>query len=67
MQLIDDENIIMQKANKGNVIVIIDKITCLAKMNDISRDEFKIREVSFCQNSQGNKKLDFILEKEEEI
>ena len=67
VQLLDNDNIIIQKADKGNVIVIIDKMTYFAKMNDILSDESKFKKVSFCQKCHKNKELDYILEKEEEI
>ena len=67
LQLLDNDNIIIQKADKGNVIVIIDKMTYFAKMNDILSDESKFKKVSFCQKRHKNKELDYILEKEEEI
>ena len=67
LELVDNDNIIIQKADKGNVVVIIDKKTYFAKMDEILKDETKFKKVSFCQKRHKNKELDYILEKEEEI
>ena len=67
LELLEIDNIIIQKADKGNVIVILDKTSYFAKMNSILDDETKFKKVSFCQKSQKNEELDYILEKEEEI
>ena len=64
MELIEIDNIIIQKADKGNVIVIIDKTTYFSKMNSILNDDTKFEKVNF---SKRNKELDYILDKQEKI
>ena len=63
-ELLDLKNIIIQKADKGNVIVIIDKNTYITKMNSILDDDTKFRKVTF---KKKNKELDYLLDKQEEI
>ena len=67
LELMELDDVIIQKADKGNVIVIIQKTAYFTKMNSILSDETKFRKVSFCQNVYKNNELDYILEKEEEI
>ena len=67
LELLDIDDIIIQKADKGNVIVIIDKTAYFTKMNNILSDETKFKKVDFCQNRYKNKELDYVLEKEQEI
>ena len=67
LELLDLDNIIIQKADKGNVIVILDKTAYFTKMCNILSDEIKCNKVKFCQKRYKNKELDYILEKEEEI
>ena len=45
--LLNLENIIIQKANKGNVIVITDKNTYITKISSIFSDEAKFVKVKF--------------------
>ena len=67
LELLDIDSIIIQKADKGNVIVIIDKIKYFSKMDEILNDGTKFEKMTFCQNMYKNEELDYILEKEEEI
>ncbi len=67
MELLDIDSIIIQKADKGNVICIIDKTAYFTKMNGILSDETKFRKTSFCQKRHKNRELDYVLEKEKEI
>ena len=67
MELLDIDDIIIQKADKGNVVVIIDKTAYFTKMNSILNDETKFQKVTFCKKRHKNSELDYILEKEEEI
>ena len=67
LELIEMDNIIIQKADKGNVIVIVDKTSYFTKMNSILSDGTKFKKMTFCQNSYKNNELDYILEKEEEL
>ena len=63
-ELLDLKNTIIQKADKGNIIVIIDKNTYITKMNSILYDDTKFRKVTF---KKKNKELDYLLDKQEEI
>jgi hypothetical protein len=67
LELLDIDDIIIQKADKGNVVVIIDKTAYFTKMNSILNDETKFQKVTFCKKRHKNSELDYILEKEEEI
>ena len=64
LELIDLQNIVIQKADKGNVVVIINKSTYISKMNSILNDGTKFRQVTF---KKKNKELDYLLDKQEEI
>ena len=64
LELLDLKNIIIQKAVKGNAIVIIDKNSYITKMNSILDDDTKFRKVTF---KKKNKELDYLLVKQEEI
>ena len=64
LELLEIENLIIQKADKGNVIVIIDKNTYVSKMNNILSDESKFVKVEF---GKRNKELDYLLDSQHEI
>ena len=64
LELLDLKNIVIQKADKGNVIVIIDKVTYISKMERILDDKTKFCKVTF---KKKNKELDYLLDKQEEI
>ena len=64
LELLEIENLIIQKADKGNVIVIIDKNTYVSKMNNILSDESKFIKVEF---GKRNKELDYLLDSQNEI
>ena len=66
LELVELDNVIIQKADKGNVIVIIDKTSYFGKMSSILNDETKFKKVCFSQNGKNNE-LDYILEKQQEI
>ena len=55
LELLDLENIVIQKADKGNVIVIIDKNTYITKMSSILNDDTKFKKVYF---KKRNNELD---------
>ena len=63
-QLLEIDSIIIQKADKGNVIVIVDKNVYIDKMESILSDKQKFREVKF---SKINKELDYLLDEEKKI
>ena len=67
LELIEMDNIIIQKADKGNVIVIVEKTAYVAKMESILSDESKFKKVTFCQKRHKNNELDYLLEQQEEI
>ena len=64
LDLLDIENLIIQKADKGNVIVLLDKNIYVEKINGILNDETKFVKVNF---EKRNKELDYLLSKQEEI
>ena len=64
LELLDLSNIIIQKADKGNVIVIIDRNTYVTKMNSILDDGTKFKKVDF---EKRNEELDYLLDKQQEI
>ena len=58
------DNIILQKADKGNAIVIIDKKTYINKMNNILNDTTKFSKITFDKEKMV---LDYLLDREEQI
>ena len=64
LELLDLKDVIIQKADKGNVIVIIDKSTYVTKLNSILDDDSKFRKVNF---NKRNEELANLLDKQEEI
>ena len=64
MELLDLKDIIIQKADKGNVIVIIDRNTYITKMNNILNDTTKFKKVNF---GKKNEELDYLLDKQGDI
>ena len=63
-ELLSFEHIIIQKADKGNVIVLLDRITYIEKMESILGDTSKFTPITF-EGENGD--LKHILEKEQEI
>ena len=63
-ELMSIDDIIIQKADKGNVIVLLDKTTYIEKMEDILSDRSKFTPIIF-EDELGD--LKYILEKEKEI
>ena len=64
LELLKLENIIIQKADKGNVVVIVDKNVYVDKMESILNDKFKFKEVKF---TKINEELDYLLDQEKEL
>ena len=58
------DNVIIQKADKGNVIVLLDRSTYVEKMENIISDNSKFTPISF---TGENDDLKHVLEKEQEI
>ena len=57
LELTDLDNLIISKADKGNVIVIIEKSSYFDKMHNILNDESKFVNVKF---DTPNKELDYL-------
>ena len=51
LELIALENIVIQKADKGNVVVLVDKSVYLQKMKSILDDESKFRKLDISDNN----------------
>ena len=64
LELLEIENIVIQKADKGNVIVILDKNVYVDKMESILSDKFKFQEVKF---TTINGELDYLVNLETDI
>ena len=64
LELMELEDIIIQKTDKGNGLVLIDKNTYITKLNNILNDETKFTKVRF---NKRNKELDYLLKKQNEI
>ena len=64
LELTKVDNIIIQRADKGNVIVIIDKNVYVDKIESIVSDKFKFQEVKF---TTVNGELDYLLKDETEL
>ena len=62
--MLDLNDLIIQKADKGNVIVIIDKNTYITKINNILNDDTKFVKITF---GKRNKELDYLLDKQDKI
>ena len=63
-ELASFDDIIIQKADKGNVIVLVDKSSYICKMEDILNDTSKFSPISF---ERGYDDLKYILQKERDI
>ena len=64
LELLELKNIIIQKADKGNVIVIINKTSYITKINSILSDDSKLIKVDLYKK---NGELDYLMDKQEEI
>ena len=60
-------NLIIQKADKGNTVVIVDKLSYVQKMETLLSDTSKFSKVSFNPKHKVNKELRHILDMEEAI
>ena len=65
LNLASNDDIIIQKADKGNNVVIVDKSTYIEKMEEILSDHTKFSKIQF--GHELNKELRHILDMEEEI
>ena len=64
IQLLDIDNLVIQKTDKGNAIVIVDKNVYNDKIESILSDNTKFQKVNF---SKINKELDYLMDEEAEI
>ena len=64
LELLDLKDLIIQKADKGNVIMIIDRNVYITKMNNILNDDTKFVKILF---GKRNKELDYLLDKQDKI
>ena len=64
LELIDLDNVVIQKADKGNVIVLIDKTDYVEKMENILNDTSKFRKIEF---EKKFKEVNYLVDKEAEI
>ena len=65
--LASNENLIIQKADKGNTVVIVDKLSYVQKVEALLSDTSKFSKVSFNPKHKVNKELRHILDMEEAI
>ena len=66
LSLIENQNLIIQKAHKGNNIVVLNKEDYIEKLEEILSDEDKFEKATFEEN-KANKELRYILNMEETI
>ena len=66
LSLIENQNLIIQKADEGNNIVILNKEDYIEKLEEILSDEDKFEKATFEEN-KANKELRYILNMEETI
>ena len=65
--LAGNDNIIIQKADKGNTVVIVDRSSYVQKMEDLLSDTSKFAKVGFNPKHKVNKELRHIIDMEETI
>ena len=65
--LASNENLVIQKADKGNTVVIIDKLSYVQKMEELLSDTSKFTKVKFNPKHKVNQELRHILGMEEAI
>ena len=65
--LVGNDTIIIQKADKGNTVVIVDRSSYIQKMEELLSDTSKFTKVSFNPKHKVNKELRHIIDMEETI
>ena len=65
--LAGNDSIIIQKADKGNTVVIVDKVSHIQKMEELLSDTSKFVRVQFNPKHSVNKEIRHILDMEENI
>ena len=65
--LAGNDNIIIQKADKGNTVVIVDKSSYVQRMEDLLSDTSKFQKISFNPKHKVNKELRHIIDMEDAI
>ena len=64
LELLNLDNIVIQKADKGNLVVLVDKTDYINKMEEILNDISKFRKVNF---KKPFKEVNYLVDKEKEI
>lgn len=67
MNLASNDTIIIQKSDKGNSVVIIDKVTYIKKMEDILSDKSKFQQVKVNNKHKFNKELRHLIDLQTDI
>ena len=67
INLINNKNIIIQKADKGNTVVIIDRANYITEMQKILSDTNKFVKVSFSSKHKVNKEIRLLLDIESSL
>ena len=57
VNLANNNELIIQNADKGNTVVLIDRVVYIDKMEELLSDESKFRKIQFNSNHKVNKKL----------
>ena len=67
LNLKNNKSIIIQKANKGNSVVIIDRMSYIVKMGELLSDRGKFIKVEFNSKYKVNHEIRHLLDMEKEI
>ena len=67
VNLKNNKNIIIQKAYKGNSVVIIDRMSYIAKMEELLSDRSKFLKVEFNSKYKVNYEIRHLLDMKKEI
>ena len=67
VKLANNDSIIIQKADKGNTVVIVDKVSYVQQMEEILSDTTKFVKVQFNPKHKVNKEIRHILDMEDSI
>ena len=65
--LAGNDNIIIQKADKGNTVVIVDKSSYVQRMEDLLSDTSKLQKITFTHKHNVNKEIRYIIDMEDAI
>ena len=67
LSLLNNDTIIIQKADKGNTVVIVDKAIYLERMEELLSDTSKFHQISFNSKHKVNKEVRHLLDMEATI